>query len=74
MPAKPLSPETLVLIDALREALAHGVCVTPSSVFDPEGRNRRAIRLNFTLNDPEKLAEGVRRLARATRSVLAKAA
>ena len=58
----------------LREALAHGVCVTPSSVFDPEGRNRRAIRLNFTLNDPEKLAEGVRRLARATRSVLAKAA
>lgn len=58
----------------LREALSHGVCVTPSSVFDPEGKNRRAIRLNFTLNDPETLVEGVRRLAGATRAVLTKAA
>lgn len=58
----------------LREALAHGVCVTPSSVFDPEGRNRRSIRINFTLNEPAKLAEGVRRLAAATRAGLARAA
>ncbi|MFT4148780.1 MAG: PLP-dependent aminotransferase family protein [Paracoccaceae bacterium] len=58
----------------LRQALAHGVCVTPSSVFDPEGRNRRSIRINFTLNDPETLAEGVRRLAAATRATLALAA
>ncbi len=58
----------------LREALAHGVCITPSSVFDPEGTNRRSIRLNFTLNDPDKLIEGVRRLAAATTSILAKAA
>ena len=56
----------------LSEALAHGVCVTPSSVFDPEGLNRRAIRINFTLNPPETLAEGVRRLAAATRALLAK--
>lgn len=58
----------------LVEALAQGVCVTPSSVFDPEGSNRRAIRINFTLNDPEKLNEGVRRLAAATLSTLKKAA
>jgi 2-aminoadipate transaminase len=58
----------------LREALAHGVCITPSSVFDPEGRNRRSIRINFTLNDPDKLAEGVRRLAKATLAASAKAA
>ncbi|MGB3416650.1 MAG: PLP-dependent aminotransferase family protein [Mesorhizobium sp.] len=58
----------------LREALAHGVCITPSSVFDPEGRNRRSIRINFTLNDPEKLAEGVRRLAKATLAASVKAA
>lgn len=58
----------------LREALGHGVCVTPSSVFDPEGRNRRSIRINFTLNEPAKLAEGVRRLAAATRAGLARAA
>lgn len=58
----------------LREALAHGVCITPSSVFDPEGRNRRSIRVNFTLNAPDRLEEGVRRLAAATRATLAKAA
>jgi 2-aminoadipate transaminase len=54
----------------LRQALDHGVCITPSSVFDPEGINRRAIRINFTLNDPDRLAEGVRRLATATRAAL----
>lgn len=42
----------------LQAALEHKVCVSPSSVFDPEGTYRRAIRLNFTLNPPEKLAEG----------------
>lgn len=53
----------------LRAGLDHGVCISPSSVFDPEGRNRRAIRLNFTLNPPEALAEGIRRLKAATRSL-----
>ncbi|CVI63311.1 PLP-dependent aminotransferase family protein (plasmid) [Agrobacterium leguminum] len=46
-----------------------GVLVGPSSVFDPWGKNRHAIRLNFTLNSPEKLVEGVRRLAGAVRSM-----
>ena len=44
-------------------ALKAGVCVTPGSVFDPAGANRRAIRINFTLNAADRLAEGVRRLA-----------
>lgn len=56
----------------LREALFQGVCATPSSVFDPEGQNRKSIRINFTLNDPDKLAEGIRRLAVAARATLAK--
>lgn len=55
----------------LRVALDHGVCITPSSVFDPEGQNRRAIRINFTLNDEAKLTEGVKRLALATQAALA---
>ena len=55
----------------LRAGPAHGVCISPSSVFDPEGENRRAIRINFTLNPPEALAEGVRRLEAATRAALA---
>lgn len=61
--------------DALmKRGLEHGVCVSPSSVFDPMGKDRRAIRVNFTLNPPEVLAEGVRRLAAATRAQLARAA
>lgn len=53
----------------LKAALAHKVCISPSSAFDPEGRDHRAIRVNFTLNPPEKLAEGVRRLAGAVDSL-----
>jgi 2-aminoadipate transaminase len=53
----------------LQEALKAGVCVTPSSVFDPSGQNRSAIRLNFTLNSPDRLAEGARRLAVAARAL-----
>jgi 2-aminoadipate transaminase len=49
----------------LRAGLARGVCISPSSVFDPEGRDRRSIRVNFTLNAADRLAEGVRRLALA---------
>src|SRR5262245_17458241 len=49
--------------------LEAGVCVTPGSVFDPAGRDRRALRLNFTLNPPDRLAEGVRRLAAAARTL-----
>ncbi|EAQ25621.1 aminotransferase-like domain-containing protein [Roseovarius sp. 217] len=58
--------------DLLRVAMAHGVCVSPSSVFDPEGMNRRSIRVNFTLNNLETMIEGVRRLAVAAKSVLSK--
>ncbi|ASP21190.1 2-aminoadipate transaminase [Antarctobacter heliothermus] len=58
----------------MKTGLDHGVCVSPSSVFDPLGRDRRAIRVNFTLNPPEVLAEGVRRLADATRMELTRAA
>ncbi len=49
----------------LPHAMAAGVCVAPSSVFDATGRNRRALRINFTRNDESQLTEGVRRLARA---------
>lgn len=50
-------------------ALEHGVCVSPGSVFDATGADRSSIRVNFTLNPPEKLAEGVRRLASALRQM-----
>lgn len=47
----------------MARAIEGGVCLSPSSVFDPSGRDRSAMRLNFTRNPPEELAEGVRRLA-----------
>lgn len=49
----------------LKHAMAAGVCVAPSSVFDATGMNRRALRINFTRNDEGQLIEGVKRLARA---------
>jgi 2-aminoadipate transaminase len=55
----------------LKRAMEAGVCVTPSSVFDASGANRRAIRINFTRNAPELLTEGVKRLAAAVKSMQA---
>jgi 2-aminoadipate transaminase len=53
----------------LKRAMEAGVCVTPSSVFDATGENRRAIRINFTRNAPETLREGVKRLAAAVQTM-----
>ena len=53
----------------LRACLETGVCISPSSVFDAFGRNKRSIRLNFTLNPPEKLTLGVKRLVAALESI-----
>jgi 2-aminoadipate transaminase len=53
----------------LKRAMEAGVCITPSSVFDASGEDRRAIRINFTLNAPDRLREGVHRLATAVRAL-----
>ena len=58
----------------LAQALRHGVCISPSSVFDPLGRDRRSIRINFTLNPADRLEEGARRLAIAIEATLAEKA
>lgn len=58
--------------DALYQAaLEEKVAFVPSSVFDPTGRDRSAMRVNFTRSSPEILEEGCRRLAAATRRYLA---
>ena len=66
--ARDASLDTDVL---LKRGMEAGVCVTPSSVFDAAGQNRRAIRVNFTRNEPEKLREGVKRLAAAVHAMQA---
>ncbi len=55
--------------DLLKFSLDHGVCVSPSSVFDPDGADRSGIRINFTYNAPDRLTEGIRRLARAVEAM-----
>lgn len=60
--ARDPSVDTDVLWQKARD---EGVMYCPSSVFDPEGRDKSAIRLNFTLNDEDRLVEGIRRLATA---------
>jgi len=52
-------------------ALQEKVAFVPSSVFDPDGALRSAMRVNFTRSAPEVLTEGVHRLERATRRYLA---
>jgi 2-aminoadipate transaminase len=56
--------------DLYTHALAENVAFVPSSVFDPTGALRSAMRLNFTRNPPVVLTEGVDRLARAVRRYL----
>ena len=48
---------------ALREKVAY----VPGSVFDPDGTDASAMRINFARNAPDVLREGVRRLAVAAK-------
>ena len=63
--------ERLNTDELFKVGLEELVCVTPSSVFDSQEEFRRGIRLNFTINDADRLEEAVIRLARATRRLLA---
>lgn len=53
----------------MQKAMNAGVCVSPSSAFSPDGSDHSAIRINFTFNPPERLVEGVKRLATAVKSM-----
>jgi 2-aminoadipate transaminase len=51
----------------LAQAVAQGVAFVPGQAFAVSGDHRRAMRLSFATVEPDQLAEGVRRLARAAR-------
>ena len=51
-------------------ALEAKVAFVPGSVFDPDGNDCSAMRVNFTRSAPEVIAEGVRRLERAIKRYL----
>ena len=54
-----------------RFAVEEKVAFVPSSVFDFTGKNRFAMRVNFTRSPPDLLVEGVARLERAVTKYLA---
>lgn len=47
----------------LAEAVEHGVTFVPGDGFFPDGRGKNCMRLAFCYAEPEKIAEGIRRLA-----------
>lgn len=51
-------------------AIEAGVLISPSSVFHHDGAMRGGMRLNFTLNAPERIELGMARLASAVRAYL----
>lgn len=51
-------------------AIEEKVAFVPGSAFDPEGRDRSAMRVNFTRSTPEVIAEGIVRLERAIKRYL----
>ena len=52
----------------LPRALERGVAFVPGESFHLEGRGRNTLRLNFTNATPERIAEGIRRLAEVVRA------
>lgn len=52
-------------------ALADGVAYIPGPAFTTDGSMRNALRLCFATSSPERIAEGVARLARAAERALA---
>ena len=51
------------------EAVRHGVSFTPGGAVTVDRRGPTALRLSFSLLEPDDLEEGVKRLARALRAV-----
>jgi len=47
----------------LAEAVEHGVTFVPGDGFFPDGRGKNCIRLAFCYADPQRIGEGIRRLA-----------
>ena len=62
----------LVIADALTaRAVAHGVVYVSGEAFFVNGSGRHFIRLSFSAPTPDRIEEGVRRLAAAVREEVA---
>ena len=56
-------PDGLRDIDVLERSLEHGVVFVVGSAFHVDGSGHNTIRLSFSAPTPERIREGVRRLA-----------
>ena len=64
-------PEFLDTGSMLAEAVEHGVTYVPGDGFFPDGRGRNSMRLAFCYADPERIEEGIERLANVLEDRLA---
>jgi len=65
-------PENLKSVDILADAVKEKVAFVPGFSFFPCGGGENTMRLNFSNATPEKINEGIARMARVIRSHIAK--
>jgi DNA-binding transcriptional MocR family regulator len=62
-------PESMDASKVFAEAIRHGAAFVVGSAFDPEGRRNNCFRLAFSHTPEEKIADGIRIVAAAIRSL-----
>lgn len=60
-------PSRISTVQLYLSAINYGVAFAVGSVFRPDGRSSSTLRLNFAANPPDRIEEGLRRLAKALR-------
>jgi 2-aminoadipate transaminase len=65
-------PEGLNAEDILKIAVERQVAFVPGGAFHPCGGGQNTMRLNFSYSKPEKIQEGMVRLAQVLREVIEK--
>ena len=63
-------PEGLDARVLLERCLEHDVAFVPGSSFFPEGGHENTLRMNYSISTPERIEEGVRRMAKALRAAI----
>jgi 2-aminoadipate transaminase len=67
-------PEQLNSVDLFKEAVKRKVAFVPGESFYPCGGGKNTMRLNFSYSSPEKINEGISRLATTVKEQLAEKA
>lgn len=65
-------PEDLDASEILKEAIKEKVAFVPGAAFYADGSGRNTMRLNFSYMTPDKIEEGIKRLARVLERFVAR--